>query len=664
MTWEVPQDEDEQDEQQRLDEQLREREVRRTLDHEEHGDAVTHRAHRHHGSQPVPGEDGPERRDRHRHHDPHLDRPVDCDEALRQVQVGQQEPAGDNQRRRHDDGEVHREGAGLDRTGHTIGSPDRRAQDEVEGPGSGRRDVDALLEALHAAPQRPHRCAASDGDRRQQERLVHAVPELEPRRGDKHVEGLGAADRDVRHQARRGAEEGGEHGEDRRRSDEAPARRHDRPALAWVGELVRSLVCEGTPDGADAVREGQDRPDDQQREHQLAGCAELGVDEGLVGGFLGDEAQQRRQTSHRPHRDQRDDEGRAQGPVQAREPAQVARAGLVVNDAHDHEQRGLVGGVRQQQDRTCQRRFLVAGTQQHDHEPELAGRPVSEEQLEIVLGDGPPATEQHGGEPDRDDRRTPEPDIGERRREPGDEVDACLHHRRRVQVRAHRCGGRHRTGQPEVERHLRRLGERAEQDQHQGDLDHGAARGFSEDGRHRPRAGLLGQEHEPAEHRQATRARGEQRPQRRGPGGRRTVVDPDEQVRRHRGRFPEQEDGQQVVADDEPEHRSREPHEQAREPTQLRTLAEVRRAIREHQDPDARDQQHHQQRELIDADRDLEAQIRRPSESFSNGLAVEDRPGLRCDPSEDRRRNRGQHEEPTPAERPHDGHREQGRDEV
>ena len=77
------------------------------------------------------------------------------------------------------------------------------------------------------------------------------------------------------------------------------------------------------------------------------------------------------------------------------EPADVAGAGGVVDDADDHEQRRLEQRVRAQQRKAREHQVAAARADQQRDEPELADGAEGEDQLEVVLADRPPAGQQH-----------------------------------------------------------------------------------------------------------------------------------------------------------------------------------------------------------------------------------------------------------------------------
>ncbi len=94
-------------------------------------------------------------------------------------------------------------------------------------------------------------------------------------------------------------------------------------------------------------------------------------------------------------------------PPESREPAPVARAGRMVDDADHEEERRLEQGVREQQGDARERRVTGAEPGDEHEEAELADGAVGEQQLEVVLAKGAPAADEHGEHAERDDDRMP-----------------------------------------------------------------------------------------------------------------------------------------------------------------------------------------------------------------------------------------------------------------
>ena len=77
------------------------------------------------------------------------------------------------------------------------------------------------------------------------------------------------------------------------------------------------------------------------------------------------------------------------------QPADVAGAGGVVDDADDHEQRRLEHRVRAQHGQPGQHQVAAAGADHHGDQAELAHRAEREDQLEVVFAHRAPAGQQH-----------------------------------------------------------------------------------------------------------------------------------------------------------------------------------------------------------------------------------------------------------------------------
>ena len=85
------------------------------------------------------------------------------------------------------------------------------------------------------------------------------------------------------------------------------------------------------------------------------------VQQRLEVGLLGDEAEERRQRRHAGGRADRDDQQRRLPVAQPGQPTDVAGAGGVVDDADDHEQRGLEHRVRAQHGQPGEHQLAAAG---------------------------------------------------------------------------------------------------------------------------------------------------------------------------------------------------------------------------------------------------------------------------------------------------------------
>ena len=214
-----------------------------------------------------------------------------------------------------------------------------------------------------------------------------------------------------------------------------------------------------------------------------------------------------------------------------------------------------------------------------------------------------------------------EANAGERR---ADEVDAGGDHGGGVEVGADRGRGHHGARQPGVEGVLGRLRHRAEEHEDEGHGDRRARRRRRHDLAEPVGAGGLPEEHEADEHGQTTGAGDQQGLQGRGPGPGVGVVVADEEVRRDRRELPERVEEEEVVGDDQADHGAGEQRQQTDQAPHAGPLpGQVPGGVGEHEDADARHDEHHQGREAVDPDVEVEAELGDPGEALLDRLAVE-----------------------------------------
>ena len=183
--------------------------------------------------------------------------------------------------------------------------------------------------------------------------------------------------------------------------------------------------------------------------------------------LFGDEAEEQRHTRHRSGGEHGRDSGDGHAVTKSAEFGHVARARLVLDRAGDEKERTLVARVRQQVGQAGDDGLARADAEQQHQHAQRADRGVREHPLEIRFQHRSiRATHHRHGAHERDDSR-PEQRSAEQRRHSGNQIDAGLHHGRRVQIGTDRRGRLHRVRQPEVKGKLRRLGERGQE--HQAD---------------------------------------------------------------------------------------------------------------------------------------------------------------------------------------------------
>jgi hypothetical protein len=183
--------------------------------------------------------------------------------------------------------------------------------------------------------------------------------------------------------------------------------------------------------------------------------------------LLAQEAVQQRHAGHRAGGDDRQRGGDRHHAEHAIDPAHVARAAFVVDDAGGHEQRGLEDGVVDDVKDAGDHRQRRVETEQQGDQAQVADRRVGQQALDVVRKSADRRGVDEGHRAGAADQPEPQVAAAERRVQAGEQEDAGLDHRRRMQVGRYRRRRRHRVRQPEVEGKLRRLGERAEQDQDQ-----------------------------------------------------------------------------------------------------------------------------------------------------------------------------------------------------
>ena len=380
------------------------------------------------------------------------------------------------------------------------------------------------------------------------------------------------------------------------------------------------LQRDGEADG-EHQRIADDR-DDEEEDRPAVGKAEGGIDL-----LLGEEAEKRRQPAHRDRRHQCRGEGHRHRGPQAAEPADVARPGLVVDRAGDHEQRALEHRMRDQVEHRRLDRLLRAEAGEHHQKAQRGDRRVGEHQLEVGLADRQQCAGQKRRAAEQWQDRLPRRRLAHHRVQAHHQIDAGLHHGGRVQVGGDRRRRLHGVRQPEVKRHLRRFRERAAEHENEGGeieravAKHAAARHqrrqFGLSGRH-PGDQQAGQQRQPAE-------AGDDQCLKGGAARRlATVIEADQQERGDRGQFPEDEQHQERVRDDQPLHRTHEHQDEREEPALVLVPLQVAPGIEDDQRADSGDQQRESQRKTVEKPRKPDTEARNPVISGGNGAVFSD----------------------------------------
>ena len=228
----------------------------------------------------------------------------------------------------------------------------------------------------------------------------------------------------------------------------------------------------------------------------------------------------------------------------------------MVDNARDEEERPLIERVGQDADDNGQNCGFSSEGQQRGENAKLADRRVGKQRFHVPEPDGYDRADEHCDAAKNEERPQPEGMVAEGGMQAGQQVDSRLDHRGRVQIGAGRGGGRHGAGQPPVKGELGRLGECAQQDQ---DQDHGKERQFSQSRASdnfadHVAATLLPQENQPCQQREPSARGNDKGVAGAAAGGRRIVLVADQQVARNAGALPENEEGQQIVGPDQPQH--------------------------------------------------------------------------------------------------------------
>ncbi len=379
-------------------------------------------------------------------------------------------------------------------------------------------------------------------------------------------------------------------------------------------------------DEAQGVGHGQAGRQRRQCRHQPAVASPVGKRRLLQHHLLGQEAVQRRHPGHRGpgHQGER---GGDRHPL--REPAQapdVARAGFVVDDAGDHEQRGLEARVVEDVEHRRQRRHRRAEAQQHRHQPQVADGRIRQHRLQVVLEQRDQRARQHGHQSGRRHQVEPGVGAGEHRPQPRQQEHARLHHRRRMQVGRHRRRRRHRMRQPEVEGKLRTLGEAAGEDQQQRRqvvrraLDR---LGLLQDVRQAVGLGDVAEDQHAADHRQPAGRGHRQRHARALPSFRQVLPVADQQEGRQAGQFPEHQQQQHVVRQHDAQHRALEGQQIGHEAAHRIAPGKVEARIDDDQQADAQDEQREQEAQAIKAEVQVQPQRRQPAPARLDRLALQ-----------------------------------------
>ena len=312
-----------------------------------------------------------------------------------------------------------------------------------------------------------------------------------------------------------------------------------------------------------------------------------------------------------PERGERDRQQRAQAAV-------VAHVHLVVHGVHHRacaeEQAGLEEAVGQQ----VHDRDRVAGGPEarcEHHVADLAHRGRGEGLLDVVLGATDDRAEQQRDRADDDDAQLRARREVEHRPGPHDQVDTRGDHGRGVDQCGDRGGAFHGVTEPGLQRHLRRLAARGEQQQQTDGVERALAqhRGGGEDTRERDGAEVGEHHHHRDGKADVADAVDHERLLGRGGGRRLVLPEPDQQVGRQADAFPPDVEAEVVVGEHQQQHRGEEQVQVREEPAAPGIFGHVADRVDVDQRADAGDQQHEAHRQLVELQAEVHLQRRRPA---------------------------------------------------
>ena len=379
--------------------------------------------------------------------------------------------------------------------------------------------------------------------------------------------------------------------------------------------LVAGLVLDRSEEDAEADAEGvvrgecrDDQADPPQQVHALI-LGREGRDQDLVLAEEGCRERERREPEAAEHREQAD-QPEAGHLEQAAELADVELAGEAVHDR--------TGGQEEQRLEERVGEDVVRGAEggadakPEEHVSQLGDRGVRPDALHVVLRHADRRGEQGGQSADPGHGGQGIGIDDEEREHAGDQVHARSDHGRGVDERRDRRGAFHRVRQPDVERQLRALAERAEHEQPGNRLrgPFAARRGGLD---RLPEGGVLdravalpGQEERKREAQVADAVDDEGLLRGGHRLGLREVV-ADEQVAREADAFPAEVEHHEVAAHDEAAHREEEDADGAEEArvaladVRLHVLARVERDER----AEAGHEEHPEDRQPVDVQVDV-----------------------------------------------------------
>mmetsp|Transcript_18188 Transcript_18188/g.28547 ORF Transcript_18188/g.28547 Transcript_18188/m.28547 type:complete len:236 (-) Transcript_18188:422-1129(-) len=231
----------------------------------------------------------------------------------------------------------------------------------------------------------------------------------------------------------------------------------------------------------------------------------------------------------------------------------------MVDNPGGHKQRRLESQMVDDVEHRRDHRRLGPKTQQHGQQAKMAHRRKRQQAFEIIFKQRDHRAQHHSDQTRGRHDIEPRVRTSENRPHPCHQKHTGFHHRGRMQVRGHWGWRGHRMWQPEVERELGGLCERPNQDQDQrghiplARLDHIPLR---QNVGQVIAANDIPKDQHAADHRQATRAGHGQRHTRALATFRQVLPIADQQEGRETGQLPEDQQKQDVVGQNNAQHRA------------------------------------------------------------------------------------------------------------
>ena len=378
-------------------------------------------------------------------------------------------------------------------------------------------------------------------------------------------------------------------------------------AFFELARLRHGLAVERAEDHPERVDRGHERahvPRHVQR--PVPGPALAGDEQDLV---LREEPRERRHAGKREAADHEAAVGERHRSSEAAHPVERLLARHRADERPcAHEQERLEEGVRHHVEHA---RGVGADGHAHDHVADLRHRRVGDHPLDVGLHERHRRRHQQRRAADHGPHVLRGGRAFEQRMHARDQIDTGGHHRRRVDQRAHRGGAFHRIREPRLQRDLRGLGERPDEQQdasrHEVRLiatrperaGFGCGERLEEVERARVLEDEVGTQHEPHVAHHVDDERLEARARRR----RALVPEGDQQVGGGAHERPAHDQDQEVAGEDQQQHREHE-EVQVREEAHL---AAVRVHVGDRVEVDRRghpgDEQDHEHRQRVHEDR-------------------------------------------------------------